>query len=163
MWEPRACGTPVFPWLRVEITPSMFAGHDVSSPTKNTMRHRVADFTSVANGCSTPGQARAADGGSKLPHSTFLCVRHLALVDRREIPRLISRARLAVDPGALPCVPALRAKTKARDTPLGMTARDGTSKQLLTSVFNALRRRLPERIRGHVLGCSPRWSGPGQR
>jgi hypothetical protein len=31
----------------------------------------AAEFTSVARGCSTPGQARAADGGSKLPHSTW--------------------------------------------------------------------------------------------
>ncbi len=40
----------------------------------------------------------------------------------REIPRRISQARLTVDLGALSGVPALRAKPKTRDTPLGMTA-----------------------------------------
>ena len=76
-------------------------------------------------GCSTPGQARAANSGSKLPHSTCAAApgersewRH----PREVLRRPISRARLAVDPGVLPCVPALRAKANARDTSLGMTA-----------------------------------------
>src|SRR5579862_1701220 len=44
---------------------------------------------------------------------------------RREIPRRISRARLTVDSGALPCVRALRAKPKRRDTPLPSFVRAG--------------------------------------
>jgi len=42
------------------------------------------------------------------------------------VKKLISGGRLSVDPGALFCVTALRAKAKERDTPLGMTSeRDG--------------------------------------
>ena len=75
----------------------------------------------VPNGRSTPGRARAADGGSLLPHSTSVAelnpknslrMRGCWAVSRREIPRLR--------------VPALRTKSKARDTPLGMTTRATT-------------------------------------
>ena len=38
--------------------------------------------------------------------------------NRREVLRPISQAQLTVDLGALSCVPALRAKPKARDTPV---------------------------------------------
>ena len=47
-----------------------------------------------------------------------------AHIEERFLDR-ISRARLTVDPGALPCVPALRAKAKARDTPLPSCVRAG--------------------------------------
>jgi hypothetical protein len=67
-----------------ESTPSMFAGHDVSCPYKGKGGSQSGDWQSqerqviravqavvdVASARSTPGQARAADSGSKLPDST---------------------------------------------------------------------------------------------
>src|SRR5579863_7014306 len=62
-------------------------------------------------------------------------------LNRREIPGRISQARLTVDLGALPGVPALRAKAKAQDTSLGMTRNPlrpiGIRQQSATENFEA--------------------------